>query len=512
MAASDNLDGETPRAETGGDPVRRPYKLVLFYGVLAFCVVCLPLLLSLLGPSFIASTYGPEHAIFELFGLSAALGLAIIARIEFGKLKGAPNERKTPLFAGLLVAFFLLIDLVEHTRKSNDYEVYELAASAVAEGRSPYEDPRFLYPPLPPRAMAALFGAIRSVASDARLTGDLDKFGWDCVFYFYTCCQFALACAAYVLLYRFGRSLRMDRATASVLAAILMVVNNPMIRTLRHNQVNLLLLDSVLVALVVLPKHPIAAGAALSMGGHVKIYPYALALPLLITRRWKALAATVAFSVALLVIAADFGRDVAIWERFITFFLTSFPARSNLLRDNSVTTILYHTIRFTPFAFGLDSERIMAVAGPIAFLVKIAFVAWIVQRGISRERILREIPSGKPDHLDRDRLRFAGHALDIMALTLLTAPVVWEHHYILAMPIVVFAWAMFGDGVSEPDTATGRARAMTILAAFLIFAVPTFDVHLLSYHRIAGLIMLLWLCSPARIGSRNGKMVNAAQP
>ena len=70
-----------------------------------------------------------------------------------------------------------------------------------------------------------------------------------------------------------------------------------------------------------------------------------------------------------------------------------------------------------------------------------------------------------------------------LAWVLLAAPVVWEHHYVLAIPLLL--WAAAG---------WGRRHAVALgAAALLCFAVPTFDVFPWSYHRLVGLAWILWL-------------------
>jgi hypothetical protein len=79
--------------------------------------------------------------------------------------------------------------------------------------------------------------------------------------------------------------------------------------------------------------------------------------------------------------------------------------------------------------------------------------------------------------------------MDALALGLMTSPVVWEHHYVLAIPLVIWAFAT-----------QGMARPWQVgIGAFLIFAIPTFDVFPLSYHRILGLLFLVHITWPAAL-------------
>jgi hypothetical protein len=82
--------------------------------------------------------------------------------------------------------------------------------------------------------------------------------------------------------------------------------------------------------------------------------------------------------------------------------------------------------------------------------------------------------------------------MDLLGLSLLISPLAWEHHYVMAVPIVVWA-VSFG----------GQARLIRVgLATILVLCIPTFDVFPLSYHRILGLFLLLQSVQPADVVRR----------
>ncbi len=77
----------------------------------------------------------------------------------------------------------------------------------------------------------------------------------------------------------------------------------------------------------------------------------------------------------------------------------------------------------------------------------------------------------------------------LVAIGLLISPSVWEHHYVLAIPIAI--WAVATQGYDRPWQVS--------IGTFLIFCLPTFDVFPFSFHRITGLLMLLDATSPQRL-------------
>jgi hypothetical protein len=77
--------------------------------------------------------------------------------------------------------------------------------------------------------------------------------------------------------------------------------------------------------------------------------------------------------------------------------------------------------------------------------------------------------------------------MDAIALSLLVSPSAWEHHYVLAIPVAL--WAIVTRRFDKPW--------QTGIGAFLIFALPTSNIFPLSYNRLAGLFVLFHLTNPA---------------
>jgi hypothetical protein len=110
----------------------------------------------------------------------------------------------------------------------------------------------------------------------------------------------------------------------------------------------------------------------------------------------------------------------------------------------------------------------------------LAMAAWLCLRCAARERSAREPggPEAEP--------RLLANGADALALSLLISQSVWEHHFLLALPLVIQAVAT-----------RGRERPGAIAAAtFLMLGMPTFDLFPLAHHRAAGLLWLLVLSRP----------------
>ncbi len=114
--------------------------------------------------------------------------------------------------------------------------------------------------------------------------------GWNLVFYFYECMQFFLLILAYFLCYRFSIENGLKRLPAAVVVSILFVFNNALASTLKYNQVNLWVLNLALLAILLVDRYPVLAGVAVALGGHLKLYPFILLVPWVLTKQWRALA------------------------------------------------------------------------------------------------------------------------------------------------------------------------------------------------------------------------------
>jgi hypothetical protein len=91
-------------------------------------------------------------------------------------------------------------------------------------------------------------------------------------------------------------------------------------------------------------------------------------------------------------------------------------------------------------------------------------------------RIASVDPPEKNDHLEKNMI-----PLESLPLILLISPLVWEHHYVLIIPYCL--WLLTRKNVQQ--------NGLAFLGAFLVFAIPTFDLFPFSFNRILGLLLML---------------------
>jgi hypothetical protein len=464
-----------------------------FYLLAPFLIV-VPIILQQLRLPVVSFTYGPRHVVFELLGMVLTLTLVAYAVLQIRNRRTATFRELLPILAFTGFALYFVIEITEYHPKSTDWLGYESVGNDLLEGRNPYQREGFIYPPLLAQGLAGLYSVVAFGAGILKIPHDR-QFLWDGVFYVYQCFQFFLLIAAYLLSYRFVRSLGWNGYRTSILLILLFVLNVPLLRTLRHHQVNLWLLDLLLVAIVLLPQTRWLGGAAIALAAHIKLYPATILLPLVLLRQFRLIMWIVLSGLFLLIIETKGGTDFTLWQGFLAS-LTSY-SQGTAFRDNSTHSLLWNMAAI----FGINGRADHTVVNVLTWILRGGVVVWFVARFRQRERTLQTSLLSANDNSAQwlRKHRWYGNVLDAIPLALLLSPLVWEHHFVFVMPFLL--WVIATVGSQKPWQIGG--------AAFLIYAIPVFDVFPISYHRIAGLVLLTMCARPTTISqSSSGPTVS----
>ncbi len=431
--------------------------------------VFLPLALANIQPPLANFTYGPANQPFELFGFSASLWLGLLALM---RLRG----KKTPqdFFLAILpvlvgFAFLTIIPELSYL-KSWDYACYEQAARAITKGISPYAG-CYLYPPLLAQGLSYGFRAIEFYR---QATGPGEgEASWALLYYFFQTAQFFAIILLYFLSERFAQQNRLGKLSSAFLLSGLLLFNNPLFRTLRHNQINIFLLDLILFSLVFYSTRPFLSGIALGAAGHLKLYSLLMIIPLAISKRWKVLIG-VAFAIItfiLLAMSTEWMGFLDTWDKSLVFNV--------FLRNNSLLSIAANSFRLAGIESPLIAtwiHGILAGAGIIYF----TFRYWQREKGASSKAE-----------------RLPAHLIDMLALTIWISPITWEHHYLMAIPLLIWAFTNLPGGVDLLNgTSLNNQGLWLVASAVLMLVIPTFDLFFFSYHRLAGLIIWIVITHP----------------
>jgi hypothetical protein len=278
-----------------------------------------------------------------------------------------------------------------------------------------------------------------------------------------------------------------------VLVCALFLFNDSLARTLKHNQVNLLVLNAVLAAVLLLRRYPIASGLAVAFGVHVKLTPMALLGPWGFARQWRLLAGAFLGFAGIVLVQTHGGRDFEFWRQYLGF--SEFFPEGTLFRDNSLHSIFFNLLRLTGLRQGLGESGFHVLLNSLWIGALLVVIGWLVARFFKREKAYAELvktAAVEQKAFYEQSYRMAGHAMDAVAFPLLAAPVVWEHHFVMAIPIVVWGAAVLGH---KKPWEIG-------ICAFLMMGLPAFDVFPFSYHRLVGMVWLLLVLSPTAVRTR----------
>jgi hypothetical protein len=450
--------------------------------LLGLAVVGVPLALWLSESPFVGETWGKDAQLFEFFGFSATAALLAVAVARARCLRQASPQELLQALLPLAVGLYWAGAFSEFSQ-ALDWEAYHRAASAMAGGRSLYSDQTalYLYPPLTAEALGAAHGLVERALHFFGSPGG-DQHSWRIVYYLFQCGQFALILALYRMLCAVAHRSGLRGVRADGLVAVLLVVNNPLFRTFRWGQVNLYVLDLALAGVLLARPAPALAGLAIALAIHIKLYPLILVVPLVVTKCWRAVVWTVV-SVLGLGLTEAAAAGLGNWRDFLAL-MARFP-HFTAFRSNSVMSIVSNSAKLV---LGLDAAAVSRVAEVVAFQAAVISLVWFLWRMVIRERRYREVSA--VDEAS-DRFRLAAHAADALAFALLVSPVAWEHHFVLCLPLIVFAVA----------TALDRQPLLVGMAATLVVGTPTFDIFPLSYVRLLGLVLLLVATDPRKLAA-----------
>jgi hypothetical protein len=240
-------------------------------------------------------------------------------------------------------------------------------------------------------------------------------------------------------------------------------------------QINLWMVNAILLVLLFFDRSSVITGLAIAVGFHTKLYPAILGLPLLVTRRWRPLLWTAFFTVLIAFIETDLGRNPDVWLKFLDAI--QHPHWGSYFRDNSMHSIAKNLLK--PFLSGQALED-----GAVRLMQAFQFVVvgWIGSRMVRRELKLKtHVSMNESDALWISSFRFMEHAMDTIAMSFVLSPIVFEHHYVMAIPLALWTFIIWGN----------EAPRRILVGSFLIFLVPIYDVVPFSWNRIAGLLILM---------------------
>lgn len=449
-------------------------------GIVSFI---LPLLLYRLPWSFLPAMKGRPHNLFMLFAFTVSLFIIWNLYIEYKKYRIQNLSNWLPIVLPMVIIFQTLFQIREYPVISKDYQLVEQATTEILAGKNPYGT-WYNYPPLVCQTHAFIHRQLMAIGTFIPYFHVTDDQARYLRFYIFQCIQFFLVVSAYFLMLRLAANLGVTRESGLFLVSLLFLANNPLWRTVEYNQINTYLLNIVIIVILYVSSHPLWSGAAIALGGHIKLYPLLFLVPSTIVKGWKVIAGVVSTFIGIMLLQTGFGKNWLPWQQFVEFYrsIGLITWTNKALRENSIHSLLYNTTHQLELILGKDgipNENLVMMG---VALVNIIFAIWFVWRYLKWRRIYR----------DQSSLLLRVLCMDTLAAMLLFSPLVWEHHYIIIMPFSLWIMITLGN----------RYPLQVGLSHLLIYMLPTFDIYPFSYHRLAGLLLLLFTASPKNIENR----------
>ncbi len=370
--------------------------------------------------------------------------LAVLSHHE-GKAWSA--EQGARLLASVLLAA-QTINVVRERPFFGDVSDYVLAAEQLTRGEPLHA--RYLYPPLL-----------------ATLLAPLVKLGPSAVFLFCLAGNLVAVVLTFELLRRALVRYGFAELLAVLVAFCALCANVALLRTLFYVQVNLHITNLMLLSLLAYPQWPLASALALALAAHLKTSPLVVALPFLLNRDYRWLS-YFALGILGLVAFTSWANGFQHYREYLENVSNIYHANGIQYRDNSLDSL----VRATFAAFGKDIESarpyVLALRGGL-----FVFALWLSERAA---RVgLFSAGSGAA------RTKQSARAYDsfpVLLLLLTTiSPLLWEHHPVMMLLSFAVLLKQLDDQVDA---------VLLLLAYYLVFLIPTFDVYPFSYRITLG--------------------------
>jgi hypothetical protein len=262
---------------------------------------------------------------------------------------------------------------------------------------------------------------------------------------------------------------------------VLLLYNEPLLTTIHHGQINLLVFDFILLSLVFQKKDkPFPAAFFLSLAVFIKIYPILFVLPFFVFKRYKYLAAFAVNSAALLA-ASLLISGPRPWMDFIRSTLDLFLKKPDSPFTQGFQNSFGNVSLKGFLTFGFARYHLPeTMAGPI-FIV-LAVLLFILVFAFLRKRKVALDPGLESSLL--------------FILTLVLAPITWSHHFVLMLFPLAY---VFGRIIRERRY--GAFLLLAFLASQILYELPwgafPFDqVRLLATLGFLGLLLYFARTSP----------------
>lgn len=445
---------------------------------------------SVVGPLVWWVTHGATDASFntlvQINGIAILFTVAAVSATLMHAQKRDTRAISITAAIAFVSAFLLAAINNSGSHPNFDYQCVQNAAVNIVERKEFYGEATgyVLYPPMYAGSMHAAYKAVGAVAKLFHWHPNMLQ-AFNVVFYLFQNLQSLAMVGLIWLSYRFTSvcaditdafERKNSKLFAAGISCAVVGMNWPIYGTIQWNQVNIFVTCLVLFALTFVNTRHIARGFAVAAGIHLKAYPGLLIPAFLLSKDWKAAAyATVFTAVLAALTTAQFG--VGVWQ---TYFHTAHEFINKIMMNpptymvdgSNLWSLVFCTGKTFGTIFGTRQLFNVAATGQIATALKLCICLFFAWRLISRQRAQRSAKAVSKTYLLFD------NACDFLSVGLLVGPTTLNHHYVLAIPVML--WTIVRSGLRAP---------------FLVFVgcvmMSNFQSHLASLMTLAPIGLLL---------------------
>jgi hypothetical protein len=275
--------------------------------------------------------------------------------------------------------------------------------------------------------------------------------------------------AFYFLLQRVLERYGFTPRYAVLVAAVFMLANAPLLRTLVYVQVNLHTLNLILLSILLYPKRAFLSALMLALAVHLKASPAVLVLAFLLEKDWRWLAW---FSLSLIMLAGI----TVVTDGFSPFVDVLQHLQGLTLSDNTIfhDTSFDSFLRFAASLLHIDSMW----THMLIYAAKVLLAAATVLAMIRSVRSRSFFSSGGAG------MQMLNAMPPLFIFMTLGSPVVWEHHGVF----VALSFLLMLKRLETPHEWLWFG-----FAYLLEFLLPTFDFFPWSFGRLAAPLIVLWM-------------------
>lgn len=434
---------------------------------------------------FLRGAIEDRERLFELFGFCIFFILIFAANIDLRNYPNLSLRNIILIWLPFFVSLFFLSLVIEMSHKSWDYKNYENAFKSVLIGNNPYQSMHSLYPPPFAKSMVIVYRLGKWLYPLLNKSVESSSL-WGFVFFVHQSSLLFFLLYSYHLSLRFARIIGISTIKSSLFVSALFIFNVPILRTISYNQVNFYVVVSILLSMILFSNMPYISGIAIAIGGLIKLFPFVIVLPSLGLRKWKVILGVSIGGLVIILLQTNYFQDFLLWKQFILFY-TSFPVgrESSMFRSTSPLSFIRNLISL----INLPSTSVLLIYLVLLFVI----LGWYATRFAQREKIYSLAISDNTNLLmNHEIFRNIGHLVDFSVLSLLLSPSAWEHHYVIAIPLGIWIFAIHSRDFS----------ALAGIGLLFVFLLPVYNFFPFSYLRVLGLIILLFQSSPKLIQNR----------